>query len=95
MSKSHTRPGRTAKEARRRRVLMRNSTGSSFDDFLKEEGIYDECLAAATQDIEVLIGLSLEDSIKIAEMILNPPTPTPDYLKKAKESYVRLIRKSC
>lgn len=31
---------------------INTGTGSSLDDFLKEEGIYEECYAQATKEIE-------------------------------------------
>jgi hypothetical protein len=40
------------------------------------------------------IVLSPEDTLKLLELIENPPPPTPAYLK-AQEDYKRLIRKSC
>jgi hypothetical protein len=40
------------------------------------------------------IRLSAEDQKKLVEEILNPPEPTPSYLR-AREAYVRLIKKAC
>ena len=67
---------------------------TSFDDFLKEEGVFEELDALARREVESWLILNAEESKRLMEVIGSPPEPIPAYLR-AKEAYVRLIRKAC
>lgn len=64
--------------------------GRSVSDFLASAA-----LEAARKTIEQshLVRLSLEDSYRFVEIILNPPTLSPA-MERAKEAHTRLIRES-
>ena len=69
---------------------MRSETNDGYEQ--AEDDI--ECGAALTDPLATLhpkiIRLSAEDSVRFVEMLLNPP-PMNDAMRRAKESYERLI----
>lgn len=64
--------------------------GRSVSDFVVEAA--EAAAKKAIEDMHV-IRLTLEDQKRFAEALLNPPEPGPA-LRKARESYERLIRDS-
>ena len=75
-----------------RKIIQRAAEiqGRSMSDFVVAAAA--EAAERAVKDAQI-IELTLDDQLRVAEAILNPPEPGPAW-KKAVETYRRLVRES-